>query len=306
MDSFLGKKAIAHINMTAISVIIPTYNGRSKIEGLLTSLEAQTVMDFETIIVVDGSTDETLPFLSRRHFFLKDVKIISQVNKGRAGARNAGALQAKGDILIFFDDDLVVSPDTIARYAEQHRIGNAEAYGGYLLPLQGKAKVEFFLFCSYLNEKWNRDIALDISPESIKTLNLTAASLCVSRNIFEKMEGFNENLTDNEDQEFGRRLVANGYRISLDKLQVAYHPIQDSFRDFIVRLREYEAARLGSSEITTNSRLKHILRSLLARPLLLKAMENGVLKWLPGWIRFRVYDFIVTAYSVYFPERPLS
>lgn len=306
MDSFLGKETFSYLNMTAISVIIPTYNGRSKIEGLLKSLEAQTVIDFETIIVVDGSTDDTLPFLSQRDFLLSEIRIVSQLNKGRAGARNAGTLQAKGDVLIFFDDDLVIPPEAVERYVERFKQGTAEVYGGLFLPLKGEASTDFFLFCSYLNEKWNKSIPAKYSIDANNKVYFSAASMCISRKIFMNLGGFNEELSDNEDQEFGQRLVDQGYRISLDRHPVAFHTVHGSFQDYIVRLREYESARCRPEKRTTIACFRHLIGSLLAHSLTVQMMEKGFFRCIPRLLRFKFYDFVVTALSVDFMGRKIK
>ncbi|MEQ8686742.1 MAG: glycosyltransferase, partial [Imperialibacter sp.] len=72
-----------------ISVIIATYNGRHKIDNILSSLESQNIRDFELVVVVDGSSDGTAAFLQKRLSLLKELMVLEQVNKGRAGARNA-------------------------------------------------------------------------------------------------------------------------------------------------------------------------------------------------------------------------
>ncbi len=56
-----------------ISVIIPTYNGASKIINCLKSLDQQTYQEFETIVVIDGSTDQTLELLGNQTFNLTSL-----------------------------------------------------------------------------------------------------------------------------------------------------------------------------------------------------------------------------------------
>jgi glycosyltransferase involved in cell wall biosynthesis len=69
-----------------ISIIIPTFNGKNKLEKLLRSLELQSNKNFEIIIVVDGSTDGTIG-LKANNWDL-NIKWIEETNNGRAGARN--------------------------------------------------------------------------------------------------------------------------------------------------------------------------------------------------------------------------
>jgi glycosyltransferase involved in cell wall biosynthesis len=95
----------------AISVIIPTFNRRRRLEDLLATLAGQALpaAEFEVIVVDDGSTDDTgraaggsYPFRLRYH---------QQDNAGDAAARNTGAALSSADWLVFLDDDILVHPD---------------------------------------------------------------------------------------------------------------------------------------------------------------------------------------------------
>src|SRR5687767_8992145 len=96
------------------SVIIPTFNRRHLLQRTLQSLAAQTCQEYETIIVDDGSTDDTSKFLAG----LGDsARVISQENRGPGAARNAAAASARGDYLAFLDSDDVWFPWTLATFA---------------------------------------------------------------------------------------------------------------------------------------------------------------------------------------------
>ena len=85
-----------------ISVVIPVWNEAKGIGALLDHLkdvESQHGNVFEVICVDGGSTDDTLQILAT-----KDVKLVSS-EKGRAKQMNAGAREAKGDILYFLHAD---------------------------------------------------------------------------------------------------------------------------------------------------------------------------------------------------------
>lgn len=92
-----------------ISVIIPAYNCAEFIGDTIYSLKAQTLKDFEVIIVNDGSTDNTLEILNE--FKEKDerIRVITVKNGGPSKARNIGIDEAQGEYLYFMDSD-----DTIA------------------------------------------------------------------------------------------------------------------------------------------------------------------------------------------------
>lgn len=91
-----------------ISVIIPTYNEESVIVDCLKSLEKQSFKYFEVIVVDDGSTDTTYEVVSKCQMpnAKFQIKTIRTKHLGAGGARNEGAKQAKGDILVFVDSDM--------------------------------------------------------------------------------------------------------------------------------------------------------------------------------------------------------
>ena len=87
---------------TALSVIVPTFNGAKFIERTLDSLHAQTSPLHEIIVVDDGSTDETVDLVMGHAL---RPKVIRQRNSGVAVARNRGALHASGRYIAFLDQD---------------------------------------------------------------------------------------------------------------------------------------------------------------------------------------------------------
>ena len=89
-----------------LSVIIPTYNEEKVVGECIGSLGKQTYPDFETIMVDDGSTDGTLDILKALRGKINTLKILKQKHKGPGAARNLGAKEARGDILVFVDADM--------------------------------------------------------------------------------------------------------------------------------------------------------------------------------------------------------
>ena len=107
------------------SIIIPTYNRVAKLRSCLAALSNQTqpACDFEVIVVVDGSTDETVQMLTN----LKtpfSLQVIHQPNSGQPYALNRGAYEAQGRIAIFLDDDIVVEPQFVSAHLGLHRTGH--------------------------------------------------------------------------------------------------------------------------------------------------------------------------------------
>lgn len=106
-----------------ISVVIPTYNRLPILIKSITALEKQELTDnkvegYEIVLVDDGSTDQTLIWLTENKTTLPHVKIFQQNHQGAAAARNLGVTNATGDIIIFIDSDLVVTKSFLQSHAD--------------------------------------------------------------------------------------------------------------------------------------------------------------------------------------------
>src|SRR5690606_6750877 len=133
------------LSMT-ISVIIPTYNGAHKIMGVLRSLEQQTHLPDEVIVVIDGSTDGTAAMLQQQAINLPQLKIVEQDNKGRAAVRNRGAVEASGDLLIFLDDDMLADNALIAHHLLAHEEAPEKIVTGKLRDVAQESPSDFEQF----------------------------------------------------------------------------------------------------------------------------------------------------------------
>ena len=107
----------------SFSIVMPTYQRREVVSD---AVQALCELDYdgpvEIIVVVDGSTDGTeaaVKAIPCRH----PKKVIVQPNTGLAGARNRGAAEARGDIILFLDDDMMATPNLLREHARSHSEG---------------------------------------------------------------------------------------------------------------------------------------------------------------------------------------
>lgn len=97
----------------SISIIIPVYNCERYLKRCLDSVCAQTINDFEVIMVNDGSTDQSERICREYTDIDNRFHLISQTNQGQAVARNVGVQQAKGEWIHFIDADDAVHPQIL-------------------------------------------------------------------------------------------------------------------------------------------------------------------------------------------------
>ncbi|MFL5407307.1 MAG: glycosyltransferase family 2 protein [Myxococcales bacterium] len=101
--------------LKTVTVVIPTYQRKDRLARVLTGLAHQTVANFDAVVVDDGSTDGTAEYLREARFPF-EVRAIRQLNAGPGAARNAGVAAARGEIVLFLDDDVLPSPDLVAEH----------------------------------------------------------------------------------------------------------------------------------------------------------------------------------------------
>ena len=96
-----------------VSIIIPVFNSELLLSDTLQSILDQTYLDWECIVVDDGSTDDTQKIVNifkSKNVNFKSFQRPKHLPKGPSSSRNFGLKQAKGDFIIFLDSDDLLSP----------------------------------------------------------------------------------------------------------------------------------------------------------------------------------------------------
>jgi dolichol-phosphate mannosyltransferase len=110
------------VNELALSLVIPVFNQERKISYSIEKIKqaAELVFDnYELIVVNDGSTDNTLNILRDIEMTDRRIRIVSYTpNRGKGYAVKQGVLHSRGDIVMFLDGDLDISPASIKDYVE--------------------------------------------------------------------------------------------------------------------------------------------------------------------------------------------
>lgn len=106
------------MNPLKISVIIPVYNTANYLQDCLESCINQTFVDYEVIIIDDGSTDDSHSVISR-FLHLSNFQYHYKKNGGASSARNLGLSLAKGDYIFFLDSDDYLTQDALSTLASK-------------------------------------------------------------------------------------------------------------------------------------------------------------------------------------------
>ena len=108
-----------------VSVVIPTFNRADNVSCAVKSVLEQSFLNFECIVIDDGSSDNTLEKLHRLHD--SRLKIISQRNKGVSSARNNAIAASKAGMIALLDSDDEWLPSKLEKTAYFYE-GNWAAY----------------------------------------------------------------------------------------------------------------------------------------------------------------------------------
>ena len=120
-----------------LSVIIPTHNRADTLKVCLEKIIAQQGVDFEVIVVDDGSTDGTADIVRKletrnshhggqakletnHNSQISNLKYIHQPSSHQAVARNRGVEEATGEIIVFIGDDIFVEPEFLMKHHDRH------------------------------------------------------------------------------------------------------------------------------------------------------------------------------------------
>jgi glycosyltransferase involved in cell wall biosynthesis len=206
----------------SFSIVMPTFERR---EVVCDAVRALSALDYdgpvEAIVVVDGSTDGTAAALAGIACPFP-LRIVEQANAGAAAARNRGAAEAGGDILLFLDDDMICSPDILRHHARSHADGADAVLGN--IPLD-PASPPGFLSRSVAQWAESRERALrDGGP--IGLFDLLTGQLSIRREVFDALGGFDDAFTGggtfgNEDLDLGVRLL-DGYTVRFNPRAVSH------------------------------------------------------------------------------------
>lgn len=107
---------MSQVKYPLVSVVIPMYNVERYIEEAIDSVLAQTYPHFEIICVDDGGSDNSVALVQQ--YQDSRIRIVTQKNRGLAGARNTGINASTGQYIALLDADDVWTPEKLERHVE--------------------------------------------------------------------------------------------------------------------------------------------------------------------------------------------
>lgn len=177
-----------------VSIVIPAHNEAAYIEAALASVVAQDVPQrtLECVVVDNASTDETTRVaeaFAAGHGAL-DLRVVAEPALGVARAKNRGAREATGDLLLFLDADSRMTPGLARDVAHHYRAG-APA-GSFRIVADSDSRIERGFF--------------DLMELGAILFGIRSQMFYCDRALFIELGGFNETLQLAEDLEFLQRV----------------------------------------------------------------------------------------------------
>jgi glycosyltransferase involved in cell wall biosynthesis len=227
-----------------ISVIIPTFNRAATLHETLDGLAHQTwpADDFEVVVVDDGSTDDTPAVANRRDPYR--LRYLRQENRGSAAARNYGAVQSQGSLLVFIDDDITLAPDYLHALAAAHdRYPNLVGMGA-LYPDVGEANTPFARYVLRTTPHWQ-------TSDWVHFTECTSNNLSIEREAFFRLGQWRDVAGDGQtlwgDVEFGYRAFRAGMRCRRCADAMGFH------RDYAIRDLPTQCRRMRRAAVLAHA-----------------------------------------------------
>jgi GT2 family glycosyltransferase len=262
------------IEACSVSIIIPTYNGAARIGACLQALLPQLAgHNAEILVVNDGSTDDTIKTIS--HY--PQVRLITQANAGPAAARNRGALEARGSIILFTDDDCVPTPTwldaMLQPFQDPEVIGVRGVYRTHQHQLAAR-----FVQIDY--EDRYRIMARQPSIDFIDTY-----SAAFRRDRFLEMSGYDTSfpVACAEDIELSYRMSARGWKMKFAPNAIVYHTHPETLSRYLQKKYKFAfwrvlAVRKNPGKAVKDSHTPQLMKlQLLFPPALILALILDVI-----------------------------
>jgi GT2 family glycosyltransferase len=262
------------------SIIIATYDRIDSLRRLLTGIRkhfGSSKIEHE-VIVANNARDEAIALGINqavdefRHDSGAEIRLVREPLAGKCRAQNTALREARGHILVFFDDDVKVTPkwlDIAAEFFEREPCDVMQ--GPILVPPELEHDKRFL----QAQRRFRTINFVQYSPQLKELKTLTGANMAVRRELLAKVGGFNEELGPgrsgiSEDVEFAQRVLRSGGRIGYEHRAAVYHEVDWSrLTEEFFRLRHEQQGR---------SRLIYKKQSLVSIiPNLLRSV------WTLGW-----------------------
>jgi GT2 family glycosyltransferase len=245
-----SSKTEAGLEKPFFSIVIPTYATSGVLGECLRALSTQSgETDYEVLVVNDGGKDSG-PLEGLKPNFL--IRSIRQDHRGPAAARNLGTKLAKGEVILFLDDDSVPTKQWFeATRAAWMQTPDCDGIGGYV-----HSDPSENIYCRVNAEFFNW--FLEQQEFNGKCAFLVTCNAGYKKSSLEKVDGFDDRFERacGEDRDLNFKIVRSGGKLRLDRRILVYHDRDLTFASFAKK--HYHYGKAASQIYCRYPDLKHI------------------------------------------------
>ena len=251
-----------------ISAVIPTFNRGWTICDALESVLNQDYPHIETIVVNDGSNDDTAEKLAP---YADRIRIIEQENRGVSAARNAGIMASSGELIAFLDSDDLWKADkisTLASFFAEHP--NALICQSEEIWIRNGRRVN-------PAKKHKKPSGMIFEP-SLHLCLVSPSAVMMKRSLFSDKGGFDENLPACEDYDLWLRVTVDTPVHLIEHVgcvKTGGHEDQLSGNHSLDRYRIYAIEKLLDSEVLSDRQRQEALKVMKEK---CRIYGNGCIK----------------------------
>ena len=220
------------MNQPRLSIVIPTYNRREKLNQLLRSIaESSPNYEYEVIVVDDSPTSTIVDEDTKQSLGYRLHLVRNSTRLFISRAKNLGWRHGQGDYIFFIDDDNVVPKGTIEILSSKL---DQDPHIGALMPAvfyEKRLQLAWVYATPFSKGRWsfeligrNTEAGKKQWPEILSTDALPNAFM-VRKLILEKLGGFDESLPINSSCDFCQRVKKSGYKVYALTSAVIYHDV---------------------------------------------------------------------------------
>lgn len=202
-----------------VSVIIVNFNGKKLLKNCLESLMKVTYKKFEVILVDNNSTDDSVEFVKNHYPSVMIIKL--DKNYGFVEPNNIGAKNAKGDFLLFLNNDTIVKSDFLT---ELVIAANQDSKIAILQSLLLKPNGEIDSSGDFIDKYGVAFSSKEKVENTREILSARGAAMMIKNEVFKKLGGFDEKFfASYEDVDLGWRAWILGFKVVVLPKSIVYH-----------------------------------------------------------------------------------
>jgi len=206
-----------------VSIIVVNWNGKEHLKDCFTSLKKQTYVPLELLLIDNASVDDSVEYV-KEHFPMVSVFINSE-NRGFGGAVNRGVEKAKGEYILFLNNDLYLDERCVEKMVDMVEGEGVGAIVPKILYFDNKNRINSFgNLINYLGLACPKYI--DEKDKATMEVEETACGgiFLIRKNLFEEVGGFDQEFfMYHEDHDLSWRIRLRGKKLMVNPKAVMYH-----------------------------------------------------------------------------------